>query len=424
LAVAHASSLSYDVPVIIRAKDASAGRDTVGEFGDKFRKAREKKDISLDDVSNVTKIGSRMLRAIEEEHFDQLPGGVFNKGFIRAYAKHLGLNDEEAVTDYLACLRQAQIDAHEVWEPEKPVKPTSAQRLAAPDGRRLVEPNLVEPNPLHRSRVEASKVGPNLIGPAKSPVKSQSPVQVEEPPGPQLPRDGDDRSSPSRFATKSDREIPWSILGIAALVVVLAFILWIRRSNSTHTAAVDASPATQPSHPQSVHPQPVHPAPADSALTHPHPRSLSSATPMRSSAAPAATPSTANSKGGPEQNEGNENNEKNDVTTRSFHRAVPPTSARAIVPMKLVIRATETSWISIQADGETVSQETLIAPAHASVRATREIVARIGNAAGITFLWNGREIPAGGAEAEAKTFVFDANGMRAVASTPSPTQNQ
>jgi len=423
LAVAHASSLSYDVPVIIRAKVASAGRETVGEFGDKFRKAREKKDISLDDVSNVTKIGSRMLRAIEEEHFDQLPGGVFNKGFIRAYAKHLGLNDEEAVTDYLACLRQAQIDAHEVWEPEKPVKPSSAKRLAAPDGRRQVEPNLVQPNPLHRSRVEPSKVGPNLTGPAKSSVKPQSPFQVEDPDDPQLSRDGDDRSSPSRFAAKSDREIPWSILGIAALVVVLAFILWIRRSNSTHTAAVDASPATQPSHPQ-----PVHPAPADSALTHPLPGSLSSATPMRSSAAAPATPSTANSKGGPEQTEGNENDEKNDekndVTTRSVHRAVPPTSARAIVPMKLVIRATETSWISIQADGETVSQETLIAPAHASVRATREIVARIGNAAGITFLWNGREIPAGGAEAEAKTFVFDANGMRAVASTPSPAQNQ
>jgi cytoskeletal protein RodZ len=90
---------------------------SVGEFGDKFRKAREKKELSFDDVSNVTKISSRMLQAIEEEHFDQLPGGVFNKGFIRAYAKHLGLNAEDAVTDYLACLRQAQIDAHEVWQP-------------------------------------------------------------------------------------------------------------------------------------------------------------------------------------------------------------------------------------------------------------------------------------------------------------------
>jgi cytoskeleton protein RodZ len=86
----------------------------------------------------------------------------------------------------------------------------------------------------------------------------------------------------------------------------------------------------------------------------------------------------------------------------------------------LVIRATETSWISVLADGQTVSQETLIAPAHASVRATREIVARIGNAAGVTFLWNGQEIPADGAEAEVKTFVFDSNGMRVIPSTPAP----
>ena len=55
----------------------------MGKFGDKFRKERERREIKLEDVSNSTKIGSRMLRAIEEERFDQLPGGVFNKGFIR-----------------------------------------------------------------------------------------------------------------------------------------------------------------------------------------------------------------------------------------------------------------------------------------------------------------------------------------------------
>ena len=90
----------------------------VGEFGNKFREARERKELSFDDVSNVTKISSRMLQAIEEEHFDQLPGGVFNKGFIRAYAKHLGLNGDDAVVDYLACLRQAQIDSHAGWDAE------------------------------------------------------------------------------------------------------------------------------------------------------------------------------------------------------------------------------------------------------------------------------------------------------------------
>jgi hypothetical protein len=89
-----------------------------------------------------------------------------------------------------------------------------------------------------------------------------------------------------------------------------------------------------------------------------------------------------------------------------------------------VIRATETSWISVLADGQPVSQETLIAPAHTSVRATREIVARIGNAAGVTFLWNGQEVPADGAEAEVKTFVFDSAGMRVVPSTPAAPDSQ
>lgn len=48
----------------------------MGQFGDKFRKAREKKELSFDDVSKVIKITPRLLRAIEEEQFEQLPGGV------------------------------------------------------------------------------------------------------------------------------------------------------------------------------------------------------------------------------------------------------------------------------------------------------------------------------------------------------------
>ena len=54
----------------------------------------------------------------------------------------------------------------------------------------------------------------------------------------------------------------------------------------------------------------------------------------------------------------------------------------------------------------------MIAPAHTSVRATREIVVKAGNAAGISFLLNGKEIPAQGNEGEVKTYVFDATGLR------------
>ncbi len=71
-------------------------------FGAKLRREREKKGITLDDISLSTKIGTRLLRALEDEHFDQLPGGIFNKGFVRAYARHLGLDEDQTVSDYLA----------------------------------------------------------------------------------------------------------------------------------------------------------------------------------------------------------------------------------------------------------------------------------------------------------------------------------
>jgi len=381
----------------------------VGEFGDKFRKAREKKELSFDDVSNVTKISSRMLQAIEEEHFDRLPGGVFNKGFIRAYAKHLGLNDEEAITDYLACLRQAQIDAHEVWEPTRPGAGVPQPRAQAPERRRAVEPNL----------------------PA---VKSQTPTQVEELPELQLPRAEDVRPRRKEFADSS-REIPWRIIAVAAVVIVLGIILWTRRSHRAATAAANTSPAitaqtsAQATSPQTMTAQPV-PAAASAkpAASQPRQPAPSAATPVRSltpNSQPAQstpTPAAAHPPDAASTTPSSpETNDNNDATVRSSAKPNTKTPEKSAPLLRLVIRATETSWISVMADGQTVSQETLIAPAHASIRANREIVARIGNAAGVTFLWNGQEIPADGAEGEVKTFVFDSTGMRVAAPSTQPT---
>lgn len=74
----------------------------MASLGAKLKLEREKRKVTLDEISRSTKIGTRMLRALEEEHFDQLPGGIFNKGFIRAYARFLGLDEEQAIADYLA----------------------------------------------------------------------------------------------------------------------------------------------------------------------------------------------------------------------------------------------------------------------------------------------------------------------------------
>jgi cytoskeleton protein RodZ len=69
-------------------------------FGVRLKQEREKRKISLDDVSAATKISSRFLAAIESGRFDQLPGGIFNRGFIRAYARHLGFDEEQIVAEY------------------------------------------------------------------------------------------------------------------------------------------------------------------------------------------------------------------------------------------------------------------------------------------------------------------------------------
>jgi cytoskeletal protein RodZ len=73
----------------------------LGKFGDKLRRERELRGVTLDEIAEATKIGTRSLRALEEERFDQLPGGIFNKGFVRAYARFLGLDEEQAVSDYV-----------------------------------------------------------------------------------------------------------------------------------------------------------------------------------------------------------------------------------------------------------------------------------------------------------------------------------
>ena len=69
-------------------------------FGASFKKARESKGISLDKIASETRISTRFLTAIENEEFHLLPGGIFNRGFVRAYAEQVGLDPDQAVAEY------------------------------------------------------------------------------------------------------------------------------------------------------------------------------------------------------------------------------------------------------------------------------------------------------------------------------------
>lgn len=81
---------------------------SMGGFGERMQREREMRSIALEEIAESTKISCRMLRALEEEDFDKLPGGIFNKGFVRAYAKFLGIDEEQAVIDYQAAVMEKQ----------------------------------------------------------------------------------------------------------------------------------------------------------------------------------------------------------------------------------------------------------------------------------------------------------------------------
>jgi cytoskeletal protein RodZ len=68
--------------------------ESVGEF---FRQVRETKGLTVDEVSSKTRIRSDFVKALEDGNFSKLPDQVFARGFVRSYARSLGLDEEDAI---------------------------------------------------------------------------------------------------------------------------------------------------------------------------------------------------------------------------------------------------------------------------------------------------------------------------------------
>lgn len=95
----------------------------MSSLGATFRREREARSISLEEIAAKTKIGIRLLRAIENEQFERLPGGIFSISFVRQYARCLGLDEEAAVRDYLEKVgaEREAVPAERTRPPEPPV---------------------------------------------------------------------------------------------------------------------------------------------------------------------------------------------------------------------------------------------------------------------------------------------------------------
>ena len=196
--------------------EPSGTRKNMASFGERLKREREMRNVSLEEIAESTKIGKRNLQALETEDFDKLPGGIFNKGFVRAYAKYLGLDEDQAVTDFLAAENAASTGIRLAADPEPAVDNGSNGDAAA-----------------KKSRRERSKELEAIAARRESDKKKNPPL------------------NPSEAGNKI-----WVVFAIICLVAALGG--WWKYSHPAHEAA-----ATQPTPPLVSHaaPAPVVSAP-------------------------------------------------------------------------------------------------------------------------------------------------------------------
>ena len=75
-------------------------------IGEQLRLAREERGIALREISNQTRISMRYLEAIEGDDYRRLPGGIFNRSFVKAYAKCVGFDETQAIEGYDRLMRE------------------------------------------------------------------------------------------------------------------------------------------------------------------------------------------------------------------------------------------------------------------------------------------------------------------------------
>lgn len=103
-----------------------SGTETVGST---LRQQRAKKRMSIAEVARVTRIPVSTLESIEQDHFDDLPGEVFVKGFLKSYAQAIGLEADDIVARYTASRRVSTVVPLPVASPVQAAREGQGRRF-------------------------------------------------------------------------------------------------------------------------------------------------------------------------------------------------------------------------------------------------------------------------------------------------------
>lgn len=88
--------------------------ESIGKY---LKKHREARAMSVEEVARATRIPVPSIERLENDHFDDLPGEVFVRGFLKAYARSVGLHVEDVLARYTASRRVAFVTPIPVMSP-------------------------------------------------------------------------------------------------------------------------------------------------------------------------------------------------------------------------------------------------------------------------------------------------------------------
>lgn len=99
------------------------------DVGTELKRARLQRGLSLQELANRTKISPPILRALEDNDEQRLPGGIFTRGFLKSYAREVGLNPQEIVEHYTAALAPPPPEPPEEHRSRRELRGTVELRL-------------------------------------------------------------------------------------------------------------------------------------------------------------------------------------------------------------------------------------------------------------------------------------------------------
>lgn len=306
--------------------------EAVGAY---LREQRERRGISLDEVSRLTRVPTRYLEALEASRFEELPAPVFVRGFVRAYCQALGEPPEHAL---------ARLPSGEETGPPR-------GRIPEPARVRTARPAAETPAAAARSRARPA-VAVSLVLLVVLGVALVSLTTVVRPPDQR--RAADLPTGPAASEVEQASPRPPVAADVPSLVAL---------EDAPAGSVAAAPPPRAPAAPTAaVAPAPPPPAPAPAATP----------VPVAATTTPGAAPS-------PE--------------------GAPSNGARrgAEAAYRLVARTTEPTWIRVRTgDGRTI-EETMPAGAVREWASNRPFELTIGNAGGILLELNGTALPPLGA---------------------------